>query len=502
MRWLKSFLLIIGCLTFFWALAGDEEDYRKQLKEYNNLFFTAFNQGYNYKAREYAGKALIVAIRAGLQHDVAMANSNLAIINTRMGDYEKANLNNFTALRIFKEMNDTLHIARCNLSIGTVYIKLKEYKKALNYITEAMDAFYRLNNMLGYSICLSNTGSIYMETEDYKKALPVFFEAVGIDEKSNDLSGTSSNFTDIGVVYLNLGNNKAASEYLRKALAIDVQTGDISGLANVNLNLARLMLKTAKIDSALYYCRAGERYNRESGQRSGTADVYAMFADIYEKSGDYKQAYQYYTKAADLNDSLVNIEKTARISMLEEKYINEKLSTRILSLEYRNNLQETKLKNQRTLAITWLTALILAAVAIVIIVVQLRNKNSAYKYIVSKNIDLMRKEKELYSVKDQLTYLKQHQEKQQLEKQQQQKQQQEQQHTADLKNAPEESHDPAEEVHEERHRAALSDDERNRLLEKLKEALQTDKIYTRADLTIDKLARKLATNGLPFTRYK
>ncbi len=464
MKWLKLFLVITGFVAVCYVRANNDDVNRKAIQEYNTLFLEAFNQGYNYKAREYAGKSLIVAIKAGFRRDVALANSNLAIINTRMGDYEKANENNFTALRIFKEMNDTLHIARCNLSIGTVYIRLKEYTKALNYIKEAMDSFYQLKNMLGYSICLSNTGSIYMELKDYRKALPIFFEAVDIDERNNDMSGTSSNFADIGIIYLKLGNYKAASEYLYKALALDKVMGDISGMANVELNLSKLMMEKGKMDSALYHAENSQRYYRESGQLSGMADVYSHFADLYERKSDYKRAYKFYTQATALNDSLMNVEKAARIAMLEEKYINEKLSTEILSLQFRNNLQEAKLKNQRILGITWLTGLILSAIAIVIIMIQLRNKNIAYKYIVSKNIDLMRKEKELYDMNARLNLLMNQTESQ------------------------------PEVVHEEKHRVNLSDDEKTRLLAKLKEALQRDRVYTRSDLNIDKLARKLSTN--------
>jgi AraC-like DNA-binding protein/tetratricopeptide (TPR) repeat protein len=464
MKFFSLSFKVLGILFFFQSAASIEDSVRRSLKQYNDHFLQAFEQGYNYKAREYAGKALIIALKNGLSRDIAMANSNLAIINTKMGDYEKANLNNFIALRIFKEMNDTLHIARCNLSIGTVYIRLKEYKKALKYIEEARDSFYKLHNQLGYSICLSNTGSIYLELKDYKKAMPIFFEAVEIDEKNHDPSGTSSNFTDIGVIYLKIGNYSSAELYLKKALAIDKAMGDISGLASIYLNLSELMLKNGKTDSAQYYCKQSLRIYQKTGQLAEIANVYRQFSEINEHLGEYKSAFNYYVKATILSDSLLNVEKAARIAMLEEKYINERLSNEIISLEYRNNLQESKIKNQRILGITWLTGLILAIVAILIIVIQLKNKNAAYKYIVSKNIDLMRKEKELYEVKYEMGVLKQQM-------------------------------DIVTETHiEERHRSGLPANEKIKLLDKLKDVLLKDKIFTKTDLTIDKLARKLSTN--------
>lgn len=447
--------LVLLCQTV--AVAGEPvttDTSLASLKEYNRLFLSAFEQGYNFKAREYAGKALIISLKRGNIHDVAMANSNLAIINTRMGDYEKANENNFTALRIFRQLNDSLHIARCNLSIGTVFIKLKEYTKALRYINEAANTFYQLNDQRGYSICLSNTGSIYMEMNDFKKALPIFFEAVGIDEKNNDSGGTSSNFANIGIVYLNLSNYTAAASYFKKALAIDKAMGNISSIANVYLNLSKLMLHTGKKDSALYYCNESLKKYQEAGQLDEEANVYSQYARIYEATGNFNSAYRYFIRSSALRDSLMDVEKAARISMLEEKYINEKLSKEILALEYKNALQETKIENQHRLGITWLTGMILSVIAIVIIVIQLKRKNAAYKFIVSKNIDLLRKEEELHGAKSEIEDL----------------------------------------AMDERARSNISEDEKLKILKKLRHALQHDKIYTRTDLTIEKLSRKLATN--------
>lgn len=475
MKLLIYLLVLLCCTVHFRASAVVGDTSRKAVHHYNELFYDAFEKGENYKAREYAAKALIIAIKKGLQRDIAIVYSNLAIINARMGDYEKANQYNLNALRIFTEMNDTLQIARCNLNIGSVFIKLKEYSKALGYIEDARDSFYEINDQLGYSICMSNIGSVYLSLKDYKTALPIFFEAVEIDERNNDPSGTSSNFLNIGVVYLNLKNYTAAGEYLRKALAIDKAMGDRSGIASAQFNGAKLMLATGKSDSALYLCRKSILMFRETGQLSDEADALQLLSEIYERTGNYRLAYSYNVRASALSDSLMNLDKAARIGMLEEKYINEKLKGEILSLKYRSELQEARIVNQRKLNATWLTGFILSIIAMVIIIIQLRNKNNAYKFIVRKNIDLMKKEKELGGAMKELgEAIKE------LEL---------------LRSKEEVSEAPVPEgTADDKSRSALSGDYREKLLLKLHEALVNDKLYTKADLTVEKLAKKLSTN--------
>ncbi len=475
MKWQVYLLVLLCCTVHFRALAVEDDTSRKTLHHYNELFYEAFEKGENYKAREYAARALIVALKRGQKRDIAIVYSNLAIINARMGDYEKANQYNLNSLRIFTELNDTLHIARCNLNIGSVFIELKEYSKALSYIEDARDSFYEINDRLGYSICMSNIGSVYLALEDYKTALPIFFEAVEIDERNNDPSGTSSNFLNIAIVYLNLKNYTAAGEYLRKALAIDMAMGDRSGIASAQFNGAKLMLAAGKSDSALYLCRKSILMFRETGQLSDEANALQLLAEIYGQTGDYRLAYSYHMKASDLSDSLMNLDKVARIGMLEEKYINEKLKGEILSLEYRSRLQETRIENQRKLIAAWLTGFVLSVVAMAIIVVQLRKKNNAYKFIVHKNIDLMKKERELGGAVRKLGEAKQ-----ELEL---------------LKSRQEVSEAPVPEgASDDKTRPALSGDERKNLLLKLHEALVNDKLYTKADLTVEKLAKKLSTN--------
>lgn len=421
---------------------------------YNHLLISAFNRGNNYKAREYANKAMIVAKKSKVTEDIAIAYSNLSVVNSRMGDYEKANEYNFMALRLFKQSDNQQQIARCNLSIGTVYIRLKEYQKALSYISQARDVFYRIKDLKGYSICVSNIGSIYMELNENKKALPCFFEAVQIDEQGKDQDGTSSNFSNIGLVYYNLGNYSSAMKYYVKALEIDKRTGDISGIANLYLNISKLLAAENKLDQALTYVISSLEYFRETGELTNKQKALEHLASIYEQSGNHEKAFRTYRDAMELKDSLFDIDKATKIAMLEEKYINEKLANENLSLKFRNDLQKKELSWQLKLSFTYLAALILTIIAILIIVIQFRAKNKAYTFIVKKNLELMNKEKELGSIKVELKTM----------------------------------------MEVDKNKPVISEDEKEKLLVKLEKSITIDRIYTRTDLTVEKLAKRLATN--------
>ena len=425
-----------------------------EMQCYSHLLVLSFNKGDNHKALTYAAKALDLAKTNNYKKNIAIIYSNITLMYIKLGDYETANEYNLLAMRIFQDMGDTLQIARCKLNIGSVYIMLKDNQKALDYITSARDDFYTIDEQTGYSICLTNIGLIYIDQKDYRKALPFFFEAVDIDEKNKDDDGISANYTSIGEVYYHLGNYSRAMEYYGQALRIYKNTGDKSGLAGLYLNISKVYTALSKPDSAIKYCNMSYELNRETGELNQKRNILEQKATIYEDLGNYAKAYAIFQESTQLKDSLFNMDRAAKIAMLEERYTNEKLEKENLSLSYTNDIQETKIKNQRYKIRSYLVALFLAVVAIILIVIQYQKKNSAYIFIVQKNLDLINKEQEIKNIKQQMNVL----------------------------------------ITSDKSKLLISDDEKERVLRKMEKLMESDKMYTHADLTIDKLAKRLCTN--------
>ncbi|MDP4280883.1 MAG: tetratricopeptide repeat protein [Bacteroidota bacterium] len=430
------------------------ENPKELIKCYNELSILYFQKGLNYQAREYSMKALEIARSNNFKKDIPIIYSNLTIMYIKLGDYEKANEYNFLALRIFKEQGNTLQGARCLLSIGSVYVMLKEYNKALEYLQKAKDGFQKVGNKKGYSICLTNIGSIYSSMDEDKKALPYFFEALLLDEQNKDRDGTANNFLNIGKIYFKLGNFQKANYYYSRALDIYNSSEDKSGIASIYLCFSKLKSAEHDMKSAFEYCNKSINLFDETGEINDKRLALEHLSDLYQKSGNVKKAFMAFKEASTLKDSLFNLEKIAKISIYEEKYLSERLAKENLSLKYRNDLQRTKIASQRKLGLTFLIAFVLSIIAISIIVIELRKKNIAYRFIVKKNLDLMNQEEQMRKMEKKMEVL----------------------------------------MMEQKPAASFSEDEKERVLNKMYKLLKTDKIYTRPDLTIEKLARRLSTN--------
>jgi len=425
-----------------------------EMQCYNNLAVRYFYKGDNYKALDYLSLALGIARTNHYEKFKALIYSNVSLVYIRLGDYEKANENNFNALRIFQKFQDKLQIARCKLSIGSLFFKLPDYDKAFKYIGEAMNEFKAIGDSKGYSICLSNIGSIYSNRKNYQKALQYFLEAVAIDKKNNDLDGISSNYNSIGITYFKLKKYETAMKFYRNAGEIYQKTGDINGMATSYMNISRLENERKNFTTAEYYCNASIPLFTQSGDLDQKRNALELLADIYYHTGRFDKAYNTFSESAVLKDSLFNIEKAKKIAILEEKFLNEKLEKENLTLKFKNDLQSTKITNQRKLNYAYLITIILSITAIIIIVIQYRKKNTAYKFIVKKNMDLISKEHEIKEMRNQMRNV--------------------------LENSESKS--------------IISEDEKEKVMKRLEKLLDVDKIYTKTDLTIEKLAKRLNTN--------
>lgn len=427
---------------------------RSIMNTYNQLFYLSFNTGNSEKALDYANQALTIALKHNYSKSAAIIYSNISLMYIKRGEYEKANEYNYRALRVFQELKDTLQIARSKLNIGQVNMVLEAYDKALLNITQARDEFRMIDNPQGYSISLTNIGMIYHNLKDYKLALRYFFEAVQIDENNNDSHGIASNFSNIGKTYYRLGNLEKALQFLNQAHEIYQKLDNSSGLAAVYLNFARVYTKTGSLQKALEYCKRSIALFKQTNEPASKKDALEQLSLIHQKLGNYQLALDIFHQATSLKDSLFNIDKVAKISMIEEKYINEKLTNDNLNLRYTSELKQVKLEAQESLNRVYLIALIILILGMMVIIVQYHKKNLAYKFITKKNLDLIKKEQELKKTREQINTLSQ----------------------------------------DDRNKTALAPDEKESILQRMEKLLEQDQIYTRSDLTIEKLAHRLSTN--------
>jgi len=110
-------------------------------------------------------------------------------------------------------------------------------------------------------------------------------------------------------------------------------------------------------------------------------NAYSAFKDLYIAKKDFKNALTYSTLYTRLKDSILDLEKTNKIAELQAKYQNEKKENQIL-----NQHKDILFKNRLLFALALI--LVIISVSLFFILFFYSKTNSAYKYLVKKNLEL------------------------------------------------------------------------------------------------------------------
>ena len=415
---------------------------------YVDLAASAYYKGENRLFLEYSQKALKIVEDKNFVKFKSTILINIGVAYKEMGDYEKAIEYALNALKTFEELGNKKMIAICYINLGNFFIEINEFDKSIDYMNKSLEIFIELKDMKRQSICFANIGDVYLLQEKYNEALQCYNKALELDKKN--LYATSTNYGNIGSVYFEQGKYDTANEYFNKSLKIKDQIGDKSGLAICYLNISQVETKLKNYELAEEYCLISIELFKQNNELDNLRKSLYEISSIYNIIGKHQKAYNMHIEATNLKDSLFSMEKVKKITQLEERYLNEKLEKQNLKLKSKVDLQQTEIFQQKKLRNIYLIAFVIA----ILIVIIFRKNFNINKFLFKKNIDLSGKYGELKEITTQLS-------------------------VSILNNSS---------------KTSISVNEKEKILRKMDKLFNDDKIFTKFDLTIDKLAKRLSTN--------
>jgi serine phosphatase RsbU (regulator of sigma subunit)/Tfp pilus assembly protein PilF len=249
---------------------------------------------------------------------------------------------------------------------GSIYRDENKIKDAILYFNKAISTWEILKDEKGIADGYVNQGSIYSFLGEKKTALSYYFKAINIYKKQGKSSRLSVLYNNIGNIYTSTRQPINADYYFRKAIYEASKTGDSLSLARAYHNLGNSKAEVNQEDTALkYYFKSlsflgnfnvglGHLYNYvrlaetysikknyiqseyylnkalplaiEADSKEDIVAIYGILSDVYKGKGDYRKAYEFVYKRANLKDS---IEK-------------EGLHDELIKVQY-----ETELNNQK-----------------------------------------------------------------------------------------------------------------------------------------------------------
>lgn len=281
------------------------------------------------------------------------------------------------SLRIIKAVRRLQQVAKANGHMPYYYYACTEYiywllnhnrsLKAVRMAEEMQRQADEDKDNYGIFSCLKAQGYIYYARGDLPTAIRYFEEALKFQLAYLPEQDAAMSYYRLTNMYRQVKQLDKAMQYAEKGIKV----------AKTNSNRKQVMLEKCKVlfdmgreDEFLQYyalckeemARTGKVSNNilkildsyeyiiqgdYEAAKKRAGKYYKLLCLVAEREGDYKSAYQYSRKLADLSDSLVRLVQTSDLAEMSVQLNNERMQRKAKDLEAKNialNLSNTRLQ--------------------------------------------------------------------------------------------------------------------------------------------------------------
>ncbi|MEL7119222.1 MAG: tetratricopeptide repeat protein [Bacteroidota bacterium] len=234
------------------------------------------------------------------------ALNGIGIMNENIGDLKEALINYEKSLAIKTELGDSAGMANTNLNIASVDIKMLNYEKASEILKEVVQYFEYHRDQNGMAKSYINLGAVNMYQDKYQEAIKYYNQASAVKERlgANDratllknvgISHSKINQPDSAIVYLQ--NSYQQFEKLEKTLELVNIHYDLGNIYQYQLNDPQKALDNYK--AALPLIDTAEVSIQNS-------NIYFGLSQAYQQLNQLEEAIYYANLNTSLKDSLQN----------------------------------------------------------------------------------------------------------------------------------------------------------------------------------------------------
>ena len=238
--------------------------------------------------------------------------NNIGIFYWKTNKYSKALACFKEALMITQEADQTgIDKSACLHNLGVVYRDIGDYDKSLWHLREALNIDTSLENELNISSDLNNIGEIARIKAGILDDRKLFFEALHYYSKSLELSNKIKDITlslyvlnNIGLVYERLGDYSISLEYLDLALKKSKKFSAYNELCNICNNIGHVYLDLENPEEAQRYYQQALEVASLADRNDFLWETYFGLGQCLEHEKQFRLALTYYRMAVDAIDAI------------------------------------------------------------------------------------------------------------------------------------------------------------------------------------------------------
>lgn len=319
-------------------LAKSTKDEEGMARMLNQMGMIDDNSGDAVSSRQRYLEALEIYKRLNNYKGIIKENIRLGVVENRKGSSVTAIPYFLQALKISEQNKDKSGIMESYITLGEVYALRHDYLRAISYYKRAE----AIGNTLPFSSLKLNTclnfGTAYRETGDLSRAIYYFEKGIGQSDYPEMMGLNISLTIGLAQVYAKSGAT---------AKAIALQKGALLKSRKISNSIREFQSLIALAESygtsnramALNYLQQALAVGQTKKANKQILEALSHIAALYEKSGDYKAAYQAKIRQYSIADSFYFKDISLKISNLQAQYELTKSQAKVAQLKFVNNQQ-------------------------------------------------------------------------------------------------------------------------------------------------------------------
>ena len=357
---MKRSLLMALCLCLFTHKLMSQPDtllsfpvFQQQITSLSDS--TRFERLYDYSVNalnqsKYSEAALatneMLQIAQQLNNQLLIGRTYMAMGNMERNQNSPTNAisHYLKAQSIFGSIGEYRRQLRALQRIEGVYISLRELEKAQQYCEQALTIARQQKLELEIANIYNDLASIEDIRKKYNQALHYNELALRIYQSLKEEGSYTVSLFNRAIILKNSGQYRQSADIYQQCLKAAKEKQDVELEGMVYINLPNTLLLLNQLNEAEKYIRMALTWaNSQSKSPPFYQNIYETLTAIYEKRGQFQQAFQYQKLSMVYRDSVMNAEKSRQLIETETRFQTREKQLHIERLDEDNHRQKQQL---------------------------------------------------------------------------------------------------------------------------------------------------------------
>ena len=244
-----------------------------------NMLGTLFGEmGDIVKAEQHFEKALTYLPEEDDELSHSMILTNLGIINTIQGDYEKSIWNYKNALQKFDSLKSTRYVARTYHNIGMLYTRMEKYDAALDEFNKCITLSLDNNYISNCAVAYVGKAFIYTKLKNSALADAYTDKAMEIACRINDTLSIADIYRIKGLIHKGMDNFQLSEEMFENSIRLNRDLNSKLNEAESSIEMGTLLKELQREEESISYFQSAINYFKDLKDKNIIAGLVEQYS--------------------------------------------------------------------------------------------------------------------------------------------------------------------------------------------------------------------------------